>query len=307
MSFPYTLDLMFGSEQSTVDSIGRTSFSKSGGGSGRTTNSFLLATRIYNFDAESPSEEDIQNRYIRELGPFPVTSYTEKGPVITQAKLVLDIVLLEYNEETGSSTRVSPDILGTYHYLVSNTFINNYIQFHLLIDSNGDTILDTTLDTLQYYNKHELYSDIPNTNYTLIITGYLIVDKDNENHYYSTDLQPLIPTIKGYNYVTYVHLKNVKLDIKDTTIEGELREWWDSNPQISIDPYPLTIRGTSSKLVFTPSISGIMFDSIFHSKEAFIALFDSNFRIVAELIGDIVYDNPSEVLEPLSLPSYNTK
>ena len=307
MSFPYTLDLSFGSEKATADSSGRVSFGKNGGGSGRTTNSFLLATRIYNFDAESPSEEDIQNRYIRELGPFPVTSYTEKGPVITQAKLVLDIGLLEYNEETGSSVRVSPDILGTYHYSVSNTSINNYIQFHLLIDSNGDTILDTTLDTLQYYNEHRLFLDIPNTNYTLIITGYLMVDKDNENHYYSTDLQPLRSTIKGYNYVTYVHLKNVKLNIEDTTRESELIEWWNSNPQISIDPYPLTIRGTSSELVFTPSISGIMFNSTFHSKEASIVLFDSNFSLVAVLIGDIVYDNPSEVLEPLSLPSYNTK
>jgi len=49
MSFPYDLDLMFGSEKSTVDSSGRVSFGKNGGGrgSGWKGSSFPLALADY--------------------------------------------------------------------------------------------------------------------------------------------------------------------------------------------------------------------------------------------------------------------
>jgi len=54
MSFPYTLDLMFGSEKSTADSKGRTSFGKNGGGSDPSkSRSFPLASKHYNFQAPS--------------------------------------------------------------------------------------------------------------------------------------------------------------------------------------------------------------------------------------------------------------
>ena len=56
MSFPYTLDLSFCSEQSSVDSVGRISFGTSGGGGGddqSKSKSFPLASRGYNFQAPS--------------------------------------------------------------------------------------------------------------------------------------------------------------------------------------------------------------------------------------------------------------
>lgn len=60
MSFPYTLDLGFGSEQVTADNIGRISFGTSGGGGGEDSSktiSFPLASRDYNFNYNSTNNE----------------------------------------------------------------------------------------------------------------------------------------------------------------------------------------------------------------------------------------------------------
>lgn len=243
---------------------------------------------------------------------FTVTSITltEQGPIQTNAKLILNIAL--YDTSTNPFTRVSPDLLGTYHYTVTNTSGNLYIQFGVVITNNNEVVLDTTLETRQSYNEHSLWEEIPGTDYILSIRGILVVEKDNENHAYRTETQDLQPVSKNYNYVTNVHMKNAKYIAEDSTREEEIKEWWDSVQEVTVSPYPLTRRGTSSSFVFTPSLpEGLEYfwDAVeIEDIDIRIGIFDSSSGDrLGKIEGKLVYDNPSEVISPLSLPAYNDK
>lgn len=91
MSFPYILDLMFGSEQSTVDSIGRTSFGKSGGGGSdqSKTKSFPLASKNYDFHQPSTANEaniiwaHLENVTLDENAPQLVKDWWATKPSLT--------------------------------------------------------------------------------------------------------------------------------------------------------------------------------------------------------------------------------
>ena len=90
MSFPYTLDLSFGSEKSSVDSVGRVSFGKSGGGGGDQSKSisFPLASTHYNFQAPSIDNENqiiwahLENVTLDENAPQIVKDWWATKPTL---------------------------------------------------------------------------------------------------------------------------------------------------------------------------------------------------------------------------------
>ena len=312
MSFPYYLDVIFGSEESTVDSLGRLSFGDSNGGGGscgNKTNSFFVSTLIYDFFQyqSSPNAEDINNRFILELDPF----------VVGDKQGICTLSMNLYDSSTGN--RASKSILDslTFEFMAYNDSSDRNkfkIECHIL--QGGEMIAGGSISQSKYDFWPILSLNgisINGSYYNLDINGLItLVNTDgsveyNNNLYIQVDNTELGYTKKNYNYVTNIHLENISFTIVDPTKEEEMMAWWNSKPTFSSEPYPLTEMG-GTLLVTNPQLpEGVVIDPYitFNSLVATINLVDENDgHVYSTISGDIVYDTPSEGVLPLSLPRY---
>ena len=89
MSFPYTLDLSFGSEKATADSFGRVSFGASGGGEGT-----KIPTTIDELNAlvESGKAVNIETQFASKITEQHVWPSSEDPNILGFVSVLQDVV-----------------------------------------------------------------------------------------------------------------------------------------------------------------------------------------------------------------------
>lgn len=311
MSFPYDLDLFFGSERSTVDSLGRFSFCSNNGNDGKVTPSFLIATILYNFEKESPSENEINLRNIKQTDFFDVF-YND---VRTSARIYVDSKVYEMDQNENYN-QVSSDILGDIS--IGFTYPSGSVRLSVTISPDGEDPITVEESYNSYSHNYtvELETQIGSSTYWIFIKCIILIDgalPDSSNFYEVTAPTPknLPLTDTSYNYVSPVHLKNLTLiNNEDNEI---LQEWWDSEPEITVGPYPLTTRGTSTEISYSNFLEGFEYDrwedtiNNETNKYHLDIYLSSSGDLVGSIEGDVVYENPSEIVKPVRMPVYFDK
>ena len=89
MSFPYTLDLSFGSEKATADSFGRVSFGASGGGEGT-----KIPTNVDELNAlvESGKAVNIKTQFASKITEYYVWPSPEDPNILGFVSVLQDVV-----------------------------------------------------------------------------------------------------------------------------------------------------------------------------------------------------------------------
>ena len=283
MSFPYDLDLMFGSEKSTADSKGRTSFGSSGGGGGddpsggRKSISFPIATPFYNYDDDTEGN--------LEYNDFYDNTYVS-SPFMVNIGVNIEANFLV--SEWGPSKIKDFEI-------VSNDALERFDIIFNFKDGTSSEPIEFSDNNPSFYLDDEEYG----------LCLYMIIQDqvpEKDTHIsidYNSLLKKYTLTKRGnIKRLSTAHLEDVKLV---DGVSQEIQDWWDTNPELEYKPYPLTSRGTGTRLWY-----GDYFAHFMSSEGMYVTFLDSS-TYLPVITGKVVLEHPNEIILPVSMPSYWSK